>query len=99
MATKAIRVVARITAQPEKIAEVRSLLLGLVEPTRKEKGCISYQLVQNNSDAGDLTFIEEWASESAFDAHLASPHLQAALSKAPSLLAREPDIRRYTLLA
>lgn len=99
MGSNTVRIIAKITAKPEKVAEVRALLLGLVDETRKEKGCISYELLQNISDRGDLTFVEEWASDSAFDAHLETPHVQAALSKAESLLAGDPDIRRYTALA
>jgi quinol monooxygenase YgiN len=99
MANDTVRIIARIPAKPEKAAEVRSILLGLVDETRKEKGCISYELLHNHADSGDFTFVEEWANDSVFDAHLATPHVQKALSKAGSLLAGEPDIRRYTALA
>lgn len=99
MASKTVRVVARITAKPDKIAEVSALLRGLVGPTRKEKGCIGYELLHNNSDRGDFTFVEEWSSDSAFDAHLSTPHVQEALSKAESFLAKDPEILRYSVLA
>ena len=46
MANKTVKVLARITARPDKIEELRSLLLDLVKETRKEKGCISYQLTK-----------------------------------------------------
>jgi quinol monooxygenase YgiN len=98
MGGETIRVVARITAKPEKVAELASILRDLVGPTRKETGCISYQLLGNKTDAGDFVFVEEWTSDAALDAHLASPHLQRALSKATSLLAKTPDIRRYSLI-
>ncbi|MCS6805681.1 MAG: putative quinol monooxygenase [Acidobacteriota bacterium] len=93
-----LRVVARIIARPDKVEELRSLLMGLIEPTRKEPGCIAYELLQNKADETDFTFVEEWEDDAALDAHLASPHVREALSKAPALLAAEPDIRRYNVV-
>lgn len=99
MANKTVKVVARIIAQPDKIEEVKSLLLGLVGDTRKESGCISYQLLQNKADPGDFTFVEEWESDSAIDTHFIAPHMQNAFLKAVPLLAEEPDIRRYLVIS
>jgi quinol monooxygenase YgiN len=98
MVGKTVRVVARIVAKPDKVEELRSVLLDLVGPTRKEAGCISYQLLQNKSDPADFTCVEEWASDPAIDAHFTTPHLHEALSKASSLLASDPDIRRYFII-
>lgn len=93
-----IHVVARLTSKPDKITETRVVLEALIEPTRVESGCITYELFQNNSDPTDFTFVEEWTDDVALDAHLASPHLLAAKAKLGDLLLVEPDIRRYTLL-
>ncbi len=98
MANKTVKVLARVTARPDKIEEVKSLLLGLVGETREENGCISYQLLQNKADPGDFTFVEDWANDSAIDAHFTTAHVQDAFSKAASLLAKEPDIRRYLVV-
>ncbi len=98
MANKTVKVLARITARPDKLEELRSLLLDLVKETRKEKGCISYQLPQSKADPGDFTFVEEWESDSAIDAHLTTVHVQDVFSKTASLLANEPDIRRYDVI-
>jgi len=93
-----LRVVARMVANPEAIDEVRSILVGLVEPTRAEPGCVVYELLQNNSDPTDFTFVEEWESDAALDAHLSTEHIREAISRLPALLAREPDIRRYSVV-
>ncbi len=95
MTNKTVSVLAKITARPDKIDELISLLLHLVEETRKENGCISYQFLQSRSDPGDFVCVEEWASDCAIDSHLASAHVQDALLKAVPLLAKEPDIKRY----
>lgn len=98
MADHKVRVVARIVARPGKVEELRAVLQGLVEPTRKEPGCITYELLQNKNDATDFTFVEEWCSEADLDAHLQSPHLQHARVRMPELAAADPDIRRYTVV-
>lgn len=92
-----IHVVARVTARPETVTALHTLLLSLLEPTRQESGCLRYGLLQNTADPTDFTFVEEWVDEAALDAHFTTPHLQAVLAQAPPLLAVEPDIRRYTL--
>jgi quinol monooxygenase YgiN len=99
MPQNTLRVVARMIARPEKVDEVRSVLVGLIAPTRVEAGCLVYELLQNREDSTDFTFVEEWESDEALDAHLASEHLRAARTKLPALLAAEPDIRRYSVVA
>lgn len=94
-----LRVVARIRAQPDKVAEVRELLLTLIEPTRKEAGCITYELLQNQDDPADFTFVEEWASDASLTAHAASDHLRTVGAQLASLTTKPPEIGKYTLLA
>lgn len=94
-----IRVVARVIALPDKVEAVKTVLLELIEPTRQENGCIKYELLQNQSEPTDFTFVEEWSSHQALDAHLASAHIQKAVAQLHGLIATEPDIRRYHLLA
>jgi quinol monooxygenase YgiN len=93
-----LRVVAHLVAKPDKIAELREMLTGLIGPTRDEWGCIKYELHVNNADPTEFCFIEEWESDTALDTHLASPHLQAAFPRVPELCSAPPDIRRYTLI-
>ena len=96
--TASIRVVAHIVSKPEKIEETRALLLGLVAPTRKEAGCVSYVPLQNRANPAEVTFVEEWADEAALNAHLTSEHVKAAFARVPALLQGAPDIRQYTAL-
>lgn len=93
-----LKVVAHLISKPDTIEQTREVLLGLVEPTRLENGCIAYELFQNNGDPTDFTFVEEWTDDTALDAHLETPHLVDAGAKLGDLLVAEPDIRRYTLI-
>jgi len=98
MAQSTVRVVARLVAFPNKVEEAKALLLGLVASTRQEAGVIQYDLLQNQTDPTEFTFVEEWESHAALDQHLASTHIQAAIAQIPELIAEGPDIRRYTQL-
>lgn len=62
MSNQTIRVVARIVAIAEKVDEVRAILMELIEPTCQEEGCIKYELLENQADSTDFTFVEEWSS-------------------------------------
>jgi quinol monooxygenase YgiN len=93
-----LRVVARIKAKAETVSEVRKLLGSLVEPTRKESGCIIYELLQNRDDPTDFTFVEEWESDAALASHAASDHLKAIGPKLRPVVAEPPDIRTYSVV-
>lgn len=86
-------------ALPYHQEELRLILTGLVEPIRQEDGCISYELLQNQEDPTDFVFVEEWESEALLNAHLESPHINEVDAKLDGLLAAEPDIRLYRLVA
>ncbi len=99
MAAETVRVVARLVARPDAVDEARSVLTGLIEPTRAEPGCVSYELLQNVEDPTDFTFVEEWADAESFQAHLETEHFGQAAEALPDLLVEEPDIRRYRTVA
>jgi quinol monooxygenase YgiN len=98
MSKSTLRVVARLVSQAGKVEEFKAILSTLREPTRKEAGCISYELTQNNADPTDFTFIEEWASQEALDAHMKTAHIADALGKATPLFGAPPDIRVFTTI-
>jgi quinol monooxygenase YgiN len=98
MTANTLRVIARLRAQPGKEADLKKVLLGLIEPTRRETGCIHYELLENLEDPRELTLVEEWRSESALEAHFSTDHIAAALERFPELLAQKLDLRKYQLL-
>ena len=98
MSGTSLRVVARVKALPDKVDATRSILIALIVPTRKESGCISYELLQNKKDPTDFTFVEEWESDASLDSHMATTHLAEAVSKLTGLLAEAPDIGKYSVV-
>ncbi len=95
----ALCVVAHIRARKDKQDELRKVLTELVSPTRKEGGCIRYQLFRNNVDPQDFTFIEDWKSEADLEEHLKKSYLQAAFASFPQLVEGTPVVNRYSLIA
>lgn len=93
--TQSLRVVARVVALPDKVEALKAVLLALVEPTRQESGCLQYDLLQNQEDLTDFTFVETWESLQHLQSHLASVHLQTASIAIKNLVASPPDIRCY----
>jgi quinol monooxygenase YgiN len=75
-------------AKPGKEKELQALLTGLIEPSRKEEGCIIYDLHRCKDDPKKFLFHEIWTSEAALNKHQQAPHLQAAWTKIPDLLAK-----------
>ena len=98
MSRDTLRVVAHVHALPETAARARALLETLVPPTRQEEGCIAYEMLVAEDDPTHFTFVEEWTSSAALDAHLASDHFTSVAGKLHDLLAVEPDIGRYRLV-
>ena len=96
--SQTLRVIAHLKSKPGKEGELRNVLTGLVEPTRRESGCLSYELLAHSEDSGAFTFAEEWTNPAALEAHFATDHIKAALERLPDLLAEELDLRTYALV-
>ncbi len=93
-----VSVVAVITAKPGSEHTVREAMQGLVAPTRAEEGCLSYDLSESASAPGTFVTVEAWSDPSDLDTHLASEHIQGALSVLGSELAAAPAIHALTPL-
>jgi quinol monooxygenase YgiN len=93
MSEKIVTVVATFHARPGKEAELRAALLGLLAPTRKESGCLNYDLHQSPEDAAKFLFHENWTSKAALDAHLQSPQIKALIPRVDDLCVAFPEIK------
>jgi quinol monooxygenase YgiN len=98
MSQPLLTVVAEMYAKPGKEEELKQELLKLVEPTRKEEGCVQYDLHVANDDPRRFVFYENWTSRAALDKHLASPHL-VRLGQVAKELREDPRIVMYTRIA
>ena len=65
-----LTLVAIATALPGQEATLKSAQEKLVAETVKEPGCLRYELHQSPEDGRVLVFIETWASEAQWRAHM-----------------------------
>jgi len=96
-----LTVVAEFKAKSGKEEELRATLLELIEPTRKENGCVQYDLHVHTSDPGRFVFYENWTSQDTLGRHAGSAHLKRLNEKLASLdLVAEPvRVETYTRIA
>jgi len=76
MSSQKLTIVARILAKPESLELVKSELLKLIEVTRVEKGCINYDLHQDNENKNLFLFYENWESRELWQIHMKNQHLE-----------------------
>ena len=99
MSAITLNVVAIAETASERAGELMAVCLGLIEPTRKEEGCISYELYQDVTNPGRFTFIENWQSKEHLDVHMKSPHLVAAGAAFGKILTKELSVILLNKLA
>jgi quinol monooxygenase YgiN len=93
-----LHILAEFVAKPDQSTALQTLLRGLIAPTRAEAGCIRYDLWQDRDNPVSFVLIEEWTDEPTLERHLATPHLQHALSRFPDLLAQSLLLRKFSLV-
>ena len=64
-------------ALPNHEERLANQLLALVAPTRREAGCLVYELHRDPQNPAKFMFYERFSSQAALDEHLASPYFKA----------------------
>src|SRR3954469_25974999 len=81
----AYAVIAEVRAKPGKEAEFREATLTLVDKVRAEPNNLMYFLHEDREAPGHFVFYEIFVSQADFEAHNATPHVQAWFAKLPEL--------------
>jgi quinol monooxygenase YgiN len=92
-----IAVIATAHAHSGKEAELEQVLKGLIARTRREAGCIQYDLHVGVNDPAAFAFYERWVDQAALETHLRTPHVSAALPRIAELSEAPPSIVVYRL--
>lgn len=80
-------IIATLKVKPGKAAAAMAAAKPCIEGTRKEPGCLSYDLHQSVTDPETLVFVERWKSRADIDAHMQMPHFKAWREQGPELIA------------
>ncbi len=71
-----LTIIANIKAKVDQVELVKSELLKLIDVTRAEKGCINYDLHQDNENATHFLFYENWESRELWQQHMDTQHIK-----------------------
>lgn len=93
-----LTVVAKVVAKKDSVEYVKNEMLKLIEPTRKEDGCIGYNLHQDNEDPAVFVFYETWESLACLDKHMNTDCFKNFVNAVGSLV-EEMAVHKMTRLA
>lgn len=91
-----VTVIATLHARAGKEEALRARLLRMVDDTRKEAGCLRYDLQRARDDGAEFVFVEYWRDAQALADHDASAHMAALGRDLPPLLDRQPVVRKFS---
>lgn len=86
--TNHVKVIAVLTARAGAADQLRTLLDGLLSPSRAEPGNLRYDLWQDQSEPTRFVLDELYLDVDAVAAHRATPHFQAYLAAINDLAER-----------
>jgi len=66
-----------------------------IAETRKEIGCITYDLLKDTFNQCKFMFFEEWETKEHLDAHMKTAHFEAFAGSIPNLLDEELKVCIY----
>mgnify|MGYP000300306344 CR=1 FL=1 len=75
MSTNPVIVIAKFLVKPKERAFVKKASLELVTMTRKEEGCLSYDLHQDNKNPNQFLFYGNWKNYALWQKHMLTTHL------------------------
>ena len=84
-------VIIKMDAKPEKSLELKQTLQAMIEPTRKDNGCLSHNVYQDIENDNSLSLIQVWERQADLDRHLRSNRF-TVLMGTRSLLRQAPEI-------
>ena len=85
-------VVATLAVSPTDAEEARAALDALVEASRGDAGCRSYEFLESIEQPGRFRSIEEWDDKDTMDAHMRTSHVAAAVTALTPKLTSELEI-------
>lgn len=86
----------RMLVRPEMRSVLLKTMVGMLEPSRVEKGCLSYRLYEDVEDKNALFLVEEWATQKDLETHILTDN-QRRLLVLMDFLSEKPELRFNTV--
>ena len=84
--------IVRITVDPSAADSIAAAMEELVEPTRAEPGCLTYEFYRDLEDPAVFICFEHWESADALAEHGKTPHVEKFLGElGPHITKWEPN--------
>lgn len=93
-----IKVIAKFFVDQNKIVEFIQLSKELIENTRKENGCIKYELFEDTTKNTIFSIIEEWNDTQALNTHFNSKHFTEIIPQLELTVTQKIEVNIYTKL-
>ena len=94
-----LTLLALMPAQDGRGDDLGKALMVLVDRTRQEAGCISYDVHRSNDDPNLWMMFEHWTGQDALDAHFEQPYMVELKTKLPELLKGKLRLQMFTQMS
>jgi quinol monooxygenase YgiN len=91
-----ILVTLKMIVRPERRSDLLETMRGMLEPTRVERGCLSYRLYEDVEDRNTFVLVEEWKTQKDLESHIRTDN-QRQLLALMDLLSEQPELRFNTV--
>src|SRR5664279_1724188 len=85
-----------MVVRPDRRNDLLETMMGMLEPARVERGCLSYRLYEDIEDRNAFVLLEEWATQEDLERHISKPS-QRRLLALMDLLSEQPELRFNTV--
>ena len=85
-----------MVVRPDRRNDLLETMRGMLEPTRVERGCLSYRLYEDVENRNAFVLLEEWATQEDLERHI-SKDSQRWLFALMDLLSEPPELRFNTV--
>jgi quinol monooxygenase YgiN len=86
----------RMIVQPERRRDLLETMRGMLEPSRVERGCLSYRLYEDVENRNAFVLLEEWATQEDLERHISKDNHRRLLALM-DLLSEQPELRFNTV--
>lgn len=90
-----ITIIAEFDIKASHTAEFVKYAIDVTRETRKEKGCLSYKVLNSRTNKTHFTFVEEWLNDMAIASHNKARHFNTFLENITPLLNGEIKIEQF----
>jgi quinol monooxygenase YgiN len=85
-----------MVVRPERRIDLLETMIGMLEPSRVERGCLSFRLYEDVENRNAFVLLEEWATQADLERHISKDN-QRRLLTLMDLLSEQPELRYNTV--